>query len=273
MKVLRLLALGALPVALIFLSSPNVRQAEAQAANVPAAKAPVCFAPKELLHLGLALPHVTERLAGGRSVKIVAIGSSSTAGAGASAPAMSYPNRLEVALKEKFPAATISVLNRGVNGEEAVDMMKRFDSAVLSEHPDLVVWQVGTNAVLRDHAAIGMAPLIKEGLARLKHAGADVILMDPQFAPKVISKPDIEGMVRLIGAEAKFSDAGLFQRFAIMRHWREVEKLPFSTLLSPDELHMNDWSYGCVAQLLAQAISNAVHPASIARVPKGMVGR
>jgi lysophospholipase L1-like esterase len=275
MNVMRSLALG-LPFAFVLFSSPTLQQAEAQTqarAGAQRAAAPVCFAPKDLLQLGLPLPHVNERLSSGGALKIIAIGSSSTAGAGASSPAMSYPSRLQVALREKFPAATISVLNRGVNGEEAVDMMKRFDADVLAEHPDLVLWQVGTNAVLRDHTAIGVAPLIKEGLARLKQAGADVVLIDPQFAPKVLAKPDVEAMVRLVGVEAKFGGAGLFQRFAIMRHWREEERIPFATLLSPDELHMNDWSYGCVAKLLAQAIGNAVHPATVARVPKSMVGR
>ncbi|MGE0524509.1 MAG: SGNH/GDSL hydrolase family protein [Variibacter sp.] len=273
MNVMRSLALG-LPFALVLFSSPTLQQAAAQArAEVGQAAAPVCFAPKDLLQLGAPLPRVNERLSRGGGLKIVAVGSSSTAGAGASSPAMSYPSRLQAALREKFPAAVITVLNRGINGEEAVDMMKRFDAEVLAEHPDLVLWQVGTNAVLRDHAAIGVAPLIKEGLERLRHAGTDVVLIDPQFAPKVLAKPDVDAMVRLIGVEAKFGGAGLFQRFAIMRHWREEERIPFATLLSPDELHMNDWSYGCVAHLLAQAIGNAVHPATVARVPKSMVGR
>jgi hypothetical protein len=42
-----------------------------------------------------------------------------------------------------------------------------------------------------------------------------------------------------------------------MRHWREVADIPFQAFLSPDELHMNDWSYACVAKLLAGAIADA----------------
>ena len=36
-----------------------------------------------------------------------------------------------------------------------------------------------------------------------------------------------------------------------MRNWREGENIPFEAFLSPDGIHMNDWSYGCVAKLLA----------------------
>ena len=52
----------------------------------------------------------------------------------------------------------------------------------------------------------------------------------------------------------------MFRRFAVMRHWRQVARIPYEKFLSPDELHLNDWSYGCIAKLLAGAIAEAVHP-------------
>jgi hypothetical protein len=64
-------------------------------------------------------------------------------------------------------------------------------------------------------------------------------------------------MVALIATEAKRTNVGLFRRFALMRHWREVEGQPFENFVSPDELHMNDWSYACVAKVLAGAIAEA----------------
>jgi hypothetical protein len=42
-----------------------------------------------------------------------------------------------------------------------------------------------------------------------------------------------------------------------MRYWRVTEGLPFSAFLSKDELHMNDWSYSCIAKLLARAVAQA----------------
>ena len=203
------------------------------------------------------LSRTGKRLAAGESVKIVAIGSSSTAGAGASAPDKSYPSRLAVELKERFPHESITVLNRGVNGEEASDMVKRLDESVFSERPDLILWQVGANAVLRESEMVTVRSDILEGLRRMRASGADVILIDPQFAPKVLAKKDAETMVDLIATTAKATNVDLFRRFAVMRHWRNVARLPFETFISPDEIHMNDWSYGCVAKLLAGAIAEA----------------
>jgi hypothetical protein len=33
--------------------------------------------------------------------------------------------------------------------------------------------------------------------------------------------------------------------------------MPFDAFISPDQLHMNDWSYACVAKLLGAAIAEA----------------
>jgi lysophospholipase L1-like esterase len=222
-----------------------------------AAGSPRCSAPAELTQLGRPLNHTARLLAAGSPIKIVAIGSSSTAGAGASSPAASYPNRLAVELSQRFPGVEITVLNRGVNGEEAADMLARFDTAVIAEKPDLVLWQVGTNGVLRDQPLPPASSLIEEGLARIKAIGADAILIDPQYAPKVIAKTGLKGMISLIATAAKRSNVGFFQRFAVMRSWHERDGMDFDAFVSPDQLHMNDWSYACVAKVLGAAIAEA----------------
>jgi hypothetical protein len=110
---------------------------------------------------------------------------------------------------------------------------------------------------------------LREGLKRLKAAGADVVLINPQYAPKVIAKHDIDRMVDLIDATARETHVDLFQRFALMRYWRLTEDMPFATFLSPDELHMNDWSYGCVAKLLAGSIVEAATRATVTATARG----
>jgi len=97
------------------------------------------------------LARFAHKLASEEPITIVAVGSSSTAGAGASSAAASYPNQLAAELKQHFPNHSFAVINRGVGGEEVGDMLKRFDNGVLAEHPDLVLWQLGTNSVIRNH--------------------------------------------------------------------------------------------------------------------------
>jgi acyl-CoA thioesterase-1 len=220
----------------------------------------------KVARLSAPLVRMQRLIANRRSVIIMALGSSSTAGAGASAPEASYPARLEIELHNRFPAAAITVLNRGVNGEEASDMLARFDRTVSDDKPDVVLWQLGTNSVLRDHPIGPVDRLINEGLARMKALGADVVLIDPQYAPKVIVKPDAEGMVSVIASAATNHSVDLFPRFAVMRDWHEAQAIPFEAFLSPDLLHMNDWGYACFANLLGAAIAEAVtRPVAAAR--------
>jgi lysophospholipase L1-like esterase len=219
--------------------------------------APACATPLDLIRLANPLPHLAQKIAAGDAITIVAIGSSSTSGAGASSPAANYPSRLSVELQQHFPKSSFTMHNRGVNGEEIGDMLTRFDSSVIAAKPDLVLWQLGTNAVIRGHQLGDHGLLIREGLAKIHAIGADVVLIDPQFAPKVIAKPDAESMVALISATAKQADVDLFRRFELMHHWRDVGHLAFETFVSPDGLHMNDWSYACMAKGLGNAIAEA----------------
>jgi len=255
------LGAAALTAILIGLHAPP-RHAHAQAT-------PACTAPAERARFTNRLPRLADRMAHRAPITIVAVGSSSTAGAGASSPAATYPARLEALLRERTGGAMpIAVLNRGVGGEEIRDMLARFDRDVLAANPDLVLWQLGTNSVLRDQEISGNGALLAGELALLKQTGADVVLINPQYAPKVLAHPEVAAMVELMSATAKASSVELFDRFAIMKHWRETLGLPFEAFLNPDLLHMNDWGYDCVAQLLASAITDAATRAPLtARMP------
>src|SRR4051812_32009230 len=94
------------------------------------------------------LPRVAKLIARGEPIKIVAFGSSSTFGTGASTPAATYPSQLQIALERLFPNSPVTVANRGIPGERVSDMMKRFRRDVLEEQPDLLIWQTGTNSAL-----------------------------------------------------------------------------------------------------------------------------
>jgi len=156
-----------------------------------------------------------------------------------------------------LPGRDITVINRGVNGEETAQMLARFANDVIAARPDLVLWQVGTNTVVRDHPLRVHSVLLHEGIALLKQAGADVVLIDMQFTPLLLAKSETPSMEDQIALAAKEANVDLFNRFALMRNWHEVQHIPFEAFVAPDKLHMNDWSYACVAKVLATAITEA----------------
>jgi acyl-CoA thioesterase I len=258
---LRLVGLGALSAAMAWIAPVG-----AQAAPSPK---PACLL--SAAGLDASLVRTREALQEGRPLTIVAIGSSSTFGAGASTVAASYPSRLEALLKERFPGAAIRVINRGVNGEEEADMLARFGRDVIAEKPDLVLWQVGANAVVRGRPMAQEEALIRQGIARLKATGADVALIDIQYTPEVVAKTGARPMVSLIAAEGRRQDVGVFHRFEMMKEWRENARMPFQAFSSPDGLHMNDWGYDCFARNLAAAIVETAAPPVMASVPAASV--
>jgi acyl-CoA thioesterase I len=225
-----------------------------------------CNTPLDASRLGQPLPHFARAVSGAETFNVVAIGSSSTEGDGASSPALSYPCRLSVALKSRFPQARISVLNRGIGGQEAADEVARFDRDVLANSPRLVIWQVGTNAAWKGYPLQEVAKAIDSGLAYLQKIQTDTILMNLQYAPALldddrVEKPATTEMLKIIAAAASTWRVGLFDRFGIMKLWHEKQGVPFDQMISNFDgnwLHQNDWSYNCIAQALCNGIVYAV---------------
>ena len=218
-----------------------------------------CLPPKGGSKSMGSLPHVASKLAAGQPVVIVAFGSSSTAGFGATSPDFNYPNRLAAQLRRQYPGAYISVVNAGRGGEDAPEMMKRLQTAVIDLHPDLVIWQVGTNAVLRNLDPGETAKHVEEGVARIQAAGADVVLIDPQYSPRVNEHAESAGkMMGLLNKVAELRKVGIFPRFAVMKDWHEKQAIPIENFVIADGLHMSDWGYACFAQLLGDDIIRSV---------------
>ena len=217
-----------------------------------------CLPPRGEVRTMGSLPHVANKLISGRPVVIVAFGSSSTQGYGSSAPEFTYPSRLAAQLRRQYPSADITVVNRGVGGEDAPEMMRRLQS-VIDLHPDLVIWQVGTNAVLRNLDPDETARMVEDGISLIQAAGSDVVLVDPQYSPRVTEHSESAGrMVRLLGKVAQLRHIGIFPRFEVMREWHERQAIPINDFVIADGLHMNDWGYACFAQLLGDDIIKSV---------------
>jgi acyl-CoA thioesterase I len=214
-----------------------------------------CGAPPALMAIGPAEARIAARIDRREPLTIVTVGSSSTQGVGASAPDFNYPSRLAAELKERFPAIDIRVINRGKGGEDASEELARLDRDVIAERPELVIWQVGTNAVLRRDDLTTDRELIERGVAKLKKSGSDVVLMDLQYAPRVLARPAHAEMEQLIAKAAAHAGVGLFRRFDIMRYWQAAQQADAPQMVGPDGLHMTDRSYGCLAVELAEALA------------------
>ena len=220
------------------------------------------------------LTHLADRLRGGGPVKVVAIGSSTTAGEGGIAP---YPQRLLADLRNQFrasfPNAAIDVINRGVSGEEAPLELRRFDNDVFRLDPDLVIWQVGTNSVWQP--ADQHPPSFEETTKAIRDGvdlllgtkKIDVILMDLQYVPALLTPAKAgatHAMVEAIGDIAHKKGVNVFRRFELMKGWHDIARISFDRLVDPGDdsrLHASDWTTDQMTWQLTGAINTAVNQA------------
>lgn len=219
-----------------------------------AADGGLCAGPPGGLPILVPLTRFAARIDEGGSLNIVAVGSSSTSGIGASSPDSTYPSRLEIELRRRFPQLDIHVVNRGKGGEDAPEELARLPNDVVALHPDLAIWQVGTNAVLRRDDLGADAEWMREGVQLMKRNGIDVVLMDLQVAPRVLDRAAYPAMQALIADTAAREQVGLFRRFALMRYWQGSHAADATPMVGADGLHMTDAGYGCLAADLAAAL-------------------
>jgi lysophospholipase L1-like esterase len=205
----------------------------------------------------LSLPKVRNALATNSELTIVAFGSSSTQGWHASSIAQSYPAVLQAELSAALPNAHVAVINRGVGGQDAAEMMLRIDQDVSSIRPILVIWQVGANGAMKNRDPEQLRTLLVAGVHTLKDAGIDVVLMDNQRAPAILASPHHSEIDQVTSEVAVRTGASLFDRGALMDQWR-LDGHPYAEFLSDDGVHHNDHGYQCVAQALATAILQGI---------------
>ncbi len=206
------------------------------------------------------LPHLRSALSHGTEGVVVSLGSSSTQGAMASNLAHSYPALLQALLSAGLPQDHVAVINRGIGGQDAAEELLRLNKDVIALRPQLVIWQVGANGALRNSDPSVFKDMVSTGVRRLQAAGADVILMDNQQAPRLLAVAEEPLLDKALADVADDTGATLFSRRALMRAWQRAGQ-PLTDFIADDGLHHNDHGYFCVSQVLARSILAGLAPA------------
>ena len=187
-----------------------------------------------------------------RNVKVLAIGSSSTEGIGASKPSATYIAKLETTLEGVLKGMDFDVVARGKGGEVAQGAADRMKREIEDTKPDLVVWQVGTNDAIRHVDLDGFKNCLKTTLAWLAQNKIDVVLVDPQYGNVLVKDAYYEKVVAAVAEVAREKGVLLVDRFEAMRELQRERGDTF--YLTSDNLHMNDRGHRCMAEQLARSV-------------------
>jgi acyl-CoA thioesterase I len=226
-----------------------------------------CTVPNALVAFQPPLTGLAQAIERNRVIRVIAIGSSSTEGQGASTRQAAYPERFDREMDRLYPGKDFQVVNLGKGGELAEHMVVRLQRDVVPQRPALVLWQTGVNDVISGVDLTAFQITLEAGIASLKAAGIEVVLVDPQFYPRSTTVPHYEAYVARMHAIAQAHRIPVFRRYAIMKHLIASGQHSIEKFLWRDKFHLNDVSYGCLAELMAAAVKERVQRRDAASTP------
>jgi acyl-CoA thioesterase I len=146
--------------------------------------------------------------AAARTLRLVALGDSLTAGLGL-APGKAFPDRLEAALRAK--GWDVKVINAGVSGDTAADGLARYEWAVPPDADALII-ELGANDMLRGLKPEATKATLAAILDKARAAHLPTLLAGMRAAPNL--GPEYAGQFSAIyPALAKAYDVPLYPFF------------------------------------------------------------
>lgn len=186
-----------------------------------------------------------------RSVLIVAVGSSSTEGIGASTPEKSYPAFMQSFLNKNTKNVTFIVVNKGVSGDTIAGIEARLDRDVLSKQPQVVLLQTGLSDALSGSSTADYYSGLTRVVKKLKK-NSSVILMNSQLYP---GEPSNHlGILAILNTVAAEQNVPIVDRYGIFSNAINKNVVKIEDILASDKMHNNDLGYQCMGKISAELI-------------------
>lgn len=244
-----------------------------------------CEAPDDVAGVITPLPHVAAVLKPGSTINILAIGSASLFGPEASlapgtitnqslagAPATTvpsvhvmttaptesaFPQQMARDLETAVPGMKVRIVARGGRGLSAADQLELLSETMSQGKFDLVIWQTGTVEAVRNLPPSEFAQTLAKGAAQAEEAGADLVLIDPQYSRFLQTNSNIEPYEQAFQQLGSIPGVLLFHRFDLMRSWANERQIDLERTAKPDRKHAVELLHACLGAHLARIIVSA----------------
>ena len=239
-------AIAGLTVLLGLLASDPARADDAASA---------CEVPAYLLTSDSSLPKVAAAVKADQRLDILVIGSRSST---ISAPdGTAYPGRLEAALRQKMPSVAVNVSVELQVKKTAEEVAAGIGPILGGRKPTLVIWQTGTVDAMRSIDPDDFRGALAEGVAAVQKAGADVVLMNLQYSPRMETMISAVPYLDNMRVVAQQHEVPLFDRFAIMRQWNESGE--FDLFSAAHGLELAKRVHDCIGRALSTFVVETAH--------------
>jgi len=226
-----------------------------------------CVVPAYLLATESALPKVADAIKTRKRLDILVAGSGSSALPGSDGASMSYPSRLEAALREALAGVTVNVRTELRPKKTAAEAVQGFsqmmDKLPPDQKPDLVIWQTGTVDAIRSVDPDDFRTALDAGVEALQKAGAEVLLINLQYNPRMETMLSVGPYNDTIRVVAQQHEVPMFDRFSIMRHWNDAGD--FDLFGSVHGYGMAKRVHDCIGRALSAMVVEAsrINPAEL----------
>jgi hypothetical protein len=235
-------ALAAIPLLAMALVAP-ARAEEGSGCDLP---------PALLATSGSALGAVAHKVEAEHALDIRVIGSGSSTLSGADGAAAAYPARLEWYLTQKLPGVTVHVTTDLHPKQTAEQVAEVIEKTAAGSKSTLVVWQTGTVDALRSVDPDDFRGAVKDGVAAMRAAGSDVVLVNLQYNPRMETVLSVTPYLDNLRVVAQEQDVPLFDRFAMMRYWYDAGDFDLS--VTTHSLTLAKAVHDCVGRALAHFV-------------------
>jgi lysophospholipase L1-like esterase len=207
------------------------------------------------------LPNSAVALQQRKKIKILAIGASSAAvlGAGRGGPPL-----LERILERSIKGLDVEIINRGFSGELAEAAGERLKIEVALNHPDIVLWQVGTNDALAQVPVENFELTVSNTVRWLRSHKIDVILVGLHYMRQLAKDEHyqaIRASLRRVANAEHVLRIGRYEAMEVLARTMQANGQP-----EQQDFGLSEVGYNCMAQYIARTITVGV----FAKMPKTM---
>ena len=224
-----------------------------------AAGAPACPAVGDLALGEIELPSSRAEIVAQKRLVVLAVGGSSTAGIAAGGNAFTLPARLQARLQAVLPGIAVSIVNKGVPGRPTQAIAADMAGAVAATGAKLVIWGAGGADAAAHGDLAGFTDSLQAGIEAAHKAGADILLIDPQYAPSIARIVDVTPYRDAMQGAADAAGVARLRRYDLMRSWSEAGDLDLDASGDGERVAVARRLYDCLADVLATGIAAALH--------------
>ncbi len=219
-----------------------------------------CGAPEEFVSTDVPLAQFAAAVAAGGPVEILAVGSATTVGSVTTTGQQSatqggaFPWHMVRALHAALPAMEFRLTVRGGRGMTAEDMLPLIEAALKQQRYPLVLWQTGTVEAVRGLQPDGLLDVLQTGAERIRDAGSDLVLIDPQFSRFLRANTNLDPYENVMQQVATMPGVAMFHRFDLMRAWANDGRIDLERTPKADRDKALDELNDCLGKALAHFV-------------------